>query len=163
MSGCTIVTSGHHGSIKITSILNNSITQKTYNRKYTWLPFLLLPPSGYSIWGTENCWYVCVCCFRLCCLWYCVPLQPISPSQLFWWLYHPWTVVWRTASFQPYVLPSLPALRQNSRDPVLDNRSRDWGGIWLCDVIWWRRPSSEGGPVENLWLHHRHLDGWWYC
>ncbi len=25
---------------------NNSITQKTYNSKYTWLPFLLLPPVG---------------------------------------------------------------------------------------------------------------------
>ncbi len=34
---------------------NNSITQKTGNRKYTWLPFLQLPPSGYSIRGTENC------------------------------------------------------------------------------------------------------------
>ncbi len=33
---------------------NNSITQKTWNRKYTWLPFLLLPPSVYSIWGTKN-------------------------------------------------------------------------------------------------------------
>ncbi len=29
-------------------------TQKTCNRKYTWLPFLLLSPSEYSIWGTEN-------------------------------------------------------------------------------------------------------------
>ncbi len=37
-----------------TFISNYSITQKTCNRKYTWLPFLLLPPSGYSIWGTEN-------------------------------------------------------------------------------------------------------------
>ncbi len=34
---------------------NNSISQKTCNRKYTWLPFLVLPPSGYSIWGTEYC------------------------------------------------------------------------------------------------------------
>ncbi len=34
---------------------NNNITQKACNRKYTWLPFLLLPPSGYSIWGTEHC------------------------------------------------------------------------------------------------------------
>ncbi len=34
---------------------NNSITQKTCNRKYTWLPFLVLAHSGYSIWGTENC------------------------------------------------------------------------------------------------------------
>ncbi len=33
---------------------NNSITQKMCNMKYTWLPFLVLPPSGYSIWGTEN-------------------------------------------------------------------------------------------------------------
>ncbi len=32
----------------------NSITITTINRKYTWLPFLLLPPSGYSIWDTEN-------------------------------------------------------------------------------------------------------------
>ncbi len=30
------------------------LPRKTCNRKYTWLPFLLLPPSGYSIWGTEN-------------------------------------------------------------------------------------------------------------
>ncbi len=33
---------------------NNIITQKACNRKYTWLPFLVLHPSGYSIWGTEN-------------------------------------------------------------------------------------------------------------
>ncbi len=38
---------------------NNSITQKTCNRKYTWLPFLLLPPRGYSIRGTEN-WDLCL-------------------------------------------------------------------------------------------------------
>ncbi len=49
------------GSIRTTFILNNStiwqnnnITQKTCNRKYPWLHFLLWPPSGYSIWGTEN-------------------------------------------------------------------------------------------------------------
>ncbi len=48
------MTSGHHGSIRTTSILNNSTTKKTCNRTYTWLPLLLLPPSGYSIWGTEN-------------------------------------------------------------------------------------------------------------
>ncbi len=61
MSDCTIVTSGHHGSTRTTFISNNStiwqnnsITQKTGNRKYAWLPFLLLPPSGYSILGTEN-------------------------------------------------------------------------------------------------------------
>ncbi len=53
-SDCTIVTSGHHGSIRSTFISNNNITQRTYNRKYTWLPFMLLSPSGYSIWGTEN-------------------------------------------------------------------------------------------------------------
>ncbi len=34
---------------------NNRITQKTCNRKYTWLHFLLQLPSGYSIRGTENC------------------------------------------------------------------------------------------------------------
>ncbi len=33
---------------------NCSITQKNCNRKYTWLHFLLLSSSGYSIWGTEN-------------------------------------------------------------------------------------------------------------
>ncbi len=33
---------------------NNSITQQTCNRKYTWLHFLLLPPHGYSTWVTEN-------------------------------------------------------------------------------------------------------------
>ncbi len=54
MSDCTIVTTGYHGSIRTTFISNNGITQKTCNMKYTWLPFLLLPPSGYSIWGTEN-------------------------------------------------------------------------------------------------------------
>ncbi len=48
MSDCTFVTSGHHGSIRTTFISNNSITQKTCNRKYTWLPFL------FSTWGTEN-------------------------------------------------------------------------------------------------------------
>ncbi len=53
MSDCTIGTSGHHGSIRTTFISNNStiwqsnnITQKTCNRKYTWLPFLLVPPGG---------------------------------------------------------------------------------------------------------------------
>ncbi len=50
-----IVISGHHGSIRTTFISNNNITQKTCNKKYTWLPFLLLPPSGCSIWGSENC------------------------------------------------------------------------------------------------------------
>ncbi len=40
--------------IRTTFISHNSITQKTCNRKYTWLPFLILPPSGFSIWGTEN-------------------------------------------------------------------------------------------------------------
>ncbi len=61
VSDCTIVTSGHHGSIRTTFISNNStiwqnnsITQKTCNRKYTWLHILLLPTSGYSIWDTEN-------------------------------------------------------------------------------------------------------------
>ncbi len=34
--------------------LDNSITQKACNRKYTCLPLMLLPPSGYSIRGTEN-------------------------------------------------------------------------------------------------------------
>ncbi len=53
-SDYTIVTSCHHGSIRTTFISNNSTTQKTCNRKYTWLPFLLLPPSRYSIRGTEN-------------------------------------------------------------------------------------------------------------
>ncbi len=60
-SDCTIVTLGYHGSIRTTFISNNrtiwqdnSITQKICNRKYTWLPFSLLPHSGYSIWGTEN-------------------------------------------------------------------------------------------------------------
>ncbi len=38
-----IVTSGHHGSIRTTFISNNSITQKTCNRKYTWLPFCCCP------------------------------------------------------------------------------------------------------------------------
>ncbi len=33
-SDCTIVTSCHHGSIRTTFISNNSITQKTCNRKY---------------------------------------------------------------------------------------------------------------------------------
>ncbi len=44
----TIVTSEQH------LWQNKSITQKTCNRKYTWLPFMLVPPSEYSIWGTEN-------------------------------------------------------------------------------------------------------------
>ncbi len=33
---------------------HNSSTMATINRKYTWLHFLLLHPSGYSVWGTEN-------------------------------------------------------------------------------------------------------------
>ncbi len=60
-SDCTIVTSGHHGSIRTTFVSknntiwqNNSITQKICNMKYTWLQVLLLPPSGYSIRGTDN-------------------------------------------------------------------------------------------------------------
>ncbi len=35
ISDCTIMTSDHHGSIRTTFISNNSITQKTCNRKYT--------------------------------------------------------------------------------------------------------------------------------
>ncbi len=35
ISDCTIVTSGHHGSIRTTFISNNTTTQKTCNRKYT--------------------------------------------------------------------------------------------------------------------------------
>ncbi len=61
MSDCTIVTSGHHCTSeqhlyqsKVQFDKTIIITQKTCNRKYTWLHFLLLPPSGYSIWGTEN-------------------------------------------------------------------------------------------------------------
>ncbi len=56
MSDCTIVRSDHYGSIRITFISYNSTPQKTCNRKYTWLPFTLLPLSGYPIRGTEN-WY----------------------------------------------------------------------------------------------------------
>ncbi len=41
----------HHNS---TIWCHNSSTIAIINRKYTWLHFLLLPPSGYSIWGTEN-------------------------------------------------------------------------------------------------------------
>ncbi len=62
MSHCTIVTSGHHGSIRTTFISNNStiwqnnnITLKTCHRKYMWLPFLLLSPIRYSIQVTDNC------------------------------------------------------------------------------------------------------------
>ncbi len=40
---------------------HNSRTMATINRKYAWLPFLLLPPSGYSIWGTENFHLLCDC------------------------------------------------------------------------------------------------------
>ncbi len=60
MSYCTIVTSGHHGNIRTFTSNNNlnSITQTTCNMTYTWLPVLLLPPSGYSIQGTENCIFV---------------------------------------------------------------------------------------------------------
>ncbi len=36
---------------------NNSIPQNICNRKYTRQSFLLLPPIGYSIWGSENCEY----------------------------------------------------------------------------------------------------------
>ncbi len=54
MSDCTIVKSGHHGSIRTKYVSNSSITQKTCNSKYIWLPFLILPPSGYSIWCAEN-------------------------------------------------------------------------------------------------------------
>ncbi len=50
-SDCTIVTSSHQGSIRTTFILNNSITQKTC--KMT--TFFATAPSGYSIWGPENC------------------------------------------------------------------------------------------------------------
>ncbi len=43
-----------------TFIANNSITQKTINRKYTSLLFLLLPPIGYSIWRTEDSSTLCI-------------------------------------------------------------------------------------------------------
>ncbi len=54
MSDCTIETSGHHGSVISTSnliwwttfISNNSTTQKTCNRKYTWLLFSYCPLVG---------------------------------------------------------------------------------------------------------------------
>ncbi len=50
-------------SIKHSTIWqNNSISQKTCNRKYTWLPVLLLPPGGHSIWGTENCLSLSIHC-----------------------------------------------------------------------------------------------------
>ncbi len=42
---CHISTIWHH----------NSSIMEPVNRKYTWLHFLLLHPSGYSIWGTMNC------------------------------------------------------------------------------------------------------------
>ncbi len=43
MSDCTIVTSGHLRSIRTTIISNNITTQKTCNRKYTWIPFCYWP------------------------------------------------------------------------------------------------------------------------
>ncbi len=47
---------------------HNSSTMATINRKYTWLPFLLLPPSWYSSWGTENYLHsFCTKCVRLEC------------------------------------------------------------------------------------------------
>ncbi len=35
---------------------HNSCTMATINRKYTWLHFMLLSPSGYSVWGSKICW-----------------------------------------------------------------------------------------------------------
>ncbi len=46
----TMVTWCHNSTIWS----HNSSTIAINNRMYTWLPFLLLPPSGYSVWGTEN-------------------------------------------------------------------------------------------------------------
>ncbi len=43
-----MVASEHHLYQTIVQF-DNTITQKTCNRKYTWLHFLLLPPSGYSV------------------------------------------------------------------------------------------------------------------
>ncbi len=50
----TIVTWCHNSTIWH----HNSSTMPTIKRKNTWLPLLLLPPSGYSIWGTENWTYL---------------------------------------------------------------------------------------------------------
>ncbi len=45
----------YHGDYhNSTNWCHNRSTMATINRKYTWLHFLLLPLSGYSIWGTEN-------------------------------------------------------------------------------------------------------------
>ncbi len=52
-SDVTIVTWCHNSTIRC----HNSSTMATINRKYTWLSVLLLSPSGYSIWGTENSIY----------------------------------------------------------------------------------------------------------
>ncbi len=46
----TMVTWCHNSTIWC----HNCSIMATMDRKYTLLPFLLLPPSGYSIWGTEN-------------------------------------------------------------------------------------------------------------
>ncbi len=58
-SDATIVTWCHNSTIWC----HNSSTMAIINRKYTWLHFLLLPHSGYCIWGNENwleqmsCWW----------------------------------------------------------------------------------------------------------
>ncbi len=49
-SDSTIMTSGHHGSIRTTFISNNSITPKNLQQEHFWI----LPSSGYSIRETEN-------------------------------------------------------------------------------------------------------------
>ncbi len=62
-SDCTIVTEGHHCSIRTTFISNNSTIWKKqgyYPRKLATggiheYIILLLPTNVYSIWGTENC------------------------------------------------------------------------------------------------------------
>ncbi len=62
----TMVASEQHLYKKNSTIWqNNCITQKTCNRKYTWLPLLLLLPSGYYVWGTENCKW-CVSILKKC-------------------------------------------------------------------------------------------------
>ncbi len=45
-SDATVVTWCHNSTIWC----HNSSTMANINRKYTWLPFLLLPPSVYFIW-----------------------------------------------------------------------------------------------------------------
>ncbi len=54
LSNCTTVWYKCSDATTMVTWCHNSSTMAAINRKYTWIHFLLLPPSGYSIQDHEN-------------------------------------------------------------------------------------------------------------